>query len=184
MTNKEDVEWAVELSVDFAGFVFYPESRRFVSYADAKAIVEDFKGKIGFVGVFVLQTDEEIKEVMELCSLDYAQVYRSVAGIENRIRVYRIKDSLPEDVESGLILFDTYTSSIGGSGVSFDVNLIKDADYRDRLFVAGGVNTENLRDIATLDVYGVDLVSSIEAYPGKKDFNKMKEFMEAVRAVK
>jgi len=180
MTNKEDVSAAVELGVNFIGFVFYERSKRFVTYEQVRKITEDINGSVKKVGVFVEQTDKEIEKAVEFCNLDYAQVYKSIAGV-NTIRVYRIKDELPKDISNGLILFDSYTKSIGGSGVSFDLDLLKRFKHKNRLFVAGGVNIDNVALIADLNVFGVDLVSSIEAYPGKKDMKKMENFMKAVR---
>ncbi len=184
MTNREDVRNAIECGVDFVGFVFCEKSKRYVDYDTVRRITGEFRQSgVGFVGVFVEQGDDEIKKAMEFCRLDYAQVYRDVEGIKT-IRVYRIKDMLPESVADGFVLFDSFTKMIGGSGVSFDVNLIEGIDYRDRLFIAGGVNESNVKRIASFGVYGVDLVSSIEAYPGKKDKEKMEGFMKIVRALK
>ncbi len=183
MTNYEDVKAAIELGVDFIGFVFYKKSKRFIDYSKAKQIIEKIKGEVKTVGVFVDETCKEIEEVMDFCGLDYAQIYKD-CPLERRIRVYRIKDKLPEKVADGLLLFDKFTDSIGGSGISFNFNLIKDFQFKDRLFVAGGININNVKDLVGLNIYGVDLVSGIEAYPGKKDFEKMKEFMEFVRSQK
>ncbi len=182
MTNKEDVYFAADSGVDFVGFVFYEKSKRFINYESVRDITQKVKNNVKKVGVFVEQTDKQIKEAMDFCLLDYAQVYRNVKGVDT-IYVYRIKDRLPENVADGLILFDSYTKSIGGSGVSFDISLLDDFKYKNRLFVAGGVSERNISDIAKKGVFGVDLVSSIEAYPGKKDRGKMKSFMEVVRSL-
>ncbi len=182
MTNAEDVSAAVDLGVDFIGFVFYEKSKRFVTYEEVRKITDGINGDVKKVGVFVQQTDKEIKKAVEFCNLDYAQVYKPVEEV-NTIRVYRIKDELPKGISNGLILFDSFTKSIGGSGVSFDLNLLKKFEYRSRLFVAGGVNIDNVVSIARLHVFGVDLVSSIEAYPGKKDIKKMEDFMKVVRGL-
>ncbi len=182
MTNIDDVSYAIKLGVDFIGFVFYQKSKRFISYEDAKKIIEKTDSGVKKVGVFVEQDEEEIKRIVEFCCLDYAQVYRNINSVET-IDVYRIKDKLPESVNDGLILFDSYTKSVGGSGVAFDLSLLSNFEHKHRLFVAGGVSVYNIRDIATLDVYGVDLVSSIEAYPGKKDKKKMEDFMNVVRGL-
>ncbi len=182
MTNAEDVSAAVELGVDFVGFVFYEKSKRFVTYEQVRTITESINSDIKKVGVFVEQSNEEIKKAVEFCNLDYAQVYKTVEGVDT-IRVYRIKDEPPKDISDGLILFDSYTKSIGGSGVSFDLSLLKNFEHKNRLFVAGGINIDNVTFIAQLNVFGVDLVSSIEAYPGKKDIKKMEDFMKVVRGL-
>ncbi len=180
MTNLKDVLIAVDLGVDFVGFVFYEKSKRFVKYEKVREIIKNIKGNVKTVGVFVEQSDSEIKNTMDFCGLDYAQVYRDIDGIDS-IRVYRIKNELPDTKRDGLILFDSYTKTIGGSGISFDVGLLKDFKRKDRLFVAGGISVYNVESVMEMDVFGVDLVSSIESYPGKKDVNKMKEFLRIVK---
>jgi len=181
MTNVEDVMYAVELGVDFVGFVFYPRSPRFVEYKTVRDILKQTGGAVKSVGVFVNNPESEIRWAMEYCGLDYAQVYSDIP-IERTIRVYRIKDKLPDKVkEDGLILFDSYSNSIGGSGKQFNLALLKNFNQKDRLFVAGGVSLKNIERIAKLGVFGVDLVSSVELFPGKKDPVKMREFILAVR---
>ncbi|WP_022670957.1 phosphoribosylanthranilate isomerase [Hippea alviniae] len=181
MTNYEDVKASIDLGVDFVGFVFYKKSKRFIDYRQAREIIEKIKGEVKTVGVFVDESCEEIEEIMNFCGLDYAQVYKDCL-LKRRIRVYRIKDKLPEKVTDGLLLFDKFTDSIGGSGKSFDFDLIKGFPFKDRLFIAGGISIENVKLLIDMGVYGVDLVSSVEAYPGKKDFEKMRKFMEFVRS--
>ena len=180
MTNLDDVLSAVDLGVDFVGFVFYEKSKRYIDYAKTKRIVEYVKNSVKTVGVFVNQDDNEIEEAIKFCHLDFAQVYRDVGKI-NTIRAYRIKDTLPSNINEGLILFDSYSKSVGGSGTSFNLDLIKDFEYKNRLFVAGGVSADNVKQIKKEGVFGVDLVSFIETYPGKKDIKKMKNFMKFAR---
>ncbi len=180
MTNIEDVMCAVDLGVDYVGFIFYRGSERYVAPETVKDIVERVYGLVKTVGVFVEEDENQIKEIMHFCSLDYAQVYRDMCGLRD-IRVYRIRDELPSVRDEGLLLFDSFTPSIGGSGVSFNVELVKDVDYKDRLFVAGGVDCSSVGYLMELGVYGVDLVSSIEAYKGKKDHMKMERFVKIVR---
>ena len=183
MTNYEDVKSAIDLGVDFIGFVFYKKSKRYASFEETKRIVEKVKGEVKTVGVFFGCDRKTIIESFKFYGFDYAQVYEDVEGMPV-IRVYRINDGLPNVVQDGLVLFDVYTEKGGGSGRSFDWELLKDCPYKDRLFVAGGVSVNNVKFLNDLGVFGVDLVSSVEEYPGKKSFSKMKEFMETVRGLK
>ena len=183
MTNYEDVKSAIDLGVDFVGFVFYKKSKRYMSFEEAKEIVGKVKGKVKTVGVFFGYDKAAVVEGFNFCGLDYAQVYEDLEGIPT-IRVYRIKDRLPDRVQNGLILFDVYTEKGGGSGKSFNWELLKSCPYRYRLFVAGGVDVNNIKFLNDLGIFGVDLVSSIEDQPGKKSFLKMKEFMEVVRGLR
>jgi len=183
MTNYEDVKNAIDLGVDFVGFVFFKKSKRYVSFEKAKEIIDRVRGDVKTVGVFFGHDRETILKAFEFCGLDYAQVYGDVKGVPT-IRVYRIKDKLPDKVQDGLLLFDVYTQEGGGSGKSFNWDILKGFPYKNRLFVAGGVNADNVEFLKKLDVFGVDLVSSVEERPGKKSFSKMKEFMEVIRGIK
>ncbi len=183
MTNFEDALYASEIGADFVGFVFYEKSKRFIPYKNAKIIIEKLNKKVKTVGVFVNQNENEIKHFVNYCGLDYAQVYSDFNAFES-IRVYRIKDKAPERVKSkGLILFDSFSHSVGGSGIGFDKSILRDISYKDRLFVAGGIDSKNVRQIIDFGVFGVDLVSSVEKYPGKKDFEKMKEFIKIAKGL-
>jgi phosphoribosylanthranilate isomerase len=183
MTSFDDCKKAADLSVDFVGFVFYEKSPRHIQPSKVTRIVEELKGRVGTVGVFVDQDDNEITAIMDRCGLDYAQVYRPSALAE-QIRVIRVGDRLPEAPldHGGLILFDSLSEGYGGSGKSFDCGLLRDFNALDRAFVAGGVNIDNVGEILGLRPFGIDLVSSIEAQKGKKDHSKMEEFMKVVRS--
>ncbi|WP_035588956.1 phosphoribosylanthranilate isomerase [Hippea jasoniae] len=180
MTNLEDVGFAAKLGVDFVGFVFFKKSKRFVEPEKVKQILSRLHTKVKTVGVFVGQSKDEIVDIMNYCMLDFAQVYEDF-DLPNAIRVYRIKDKLPDVKKDGFILFDCYVDSFGGAGKSFNWDLLDDVDFKDRLFVAGGINAQNVLKLKEMGVFGVDLVSSIEEYPSKKSFKKMEEFMKAVR---
>lgn len=182
MTNLEDCEKAIELAADYVGFVFYRKSKRCVSPERVRSISEGIAGRIGKVGVFVEEGDDEIRAIMEFCRLDLCQVYRP-STIENRISAFRVGERLTEAVPaSGLLLFDSYSPGFGGSGQSFDLRIIEGAPFLGRSFIAGGIRDDNVLEALRLKPYGVDLVSSIEQYPGKKDHGKMETFMKRVRA--
>ncbi len=180
MTNLDDCLYAQDLGVDYVGFVFYEKSKRYIQPKAVATIVKHLNVKI--VGVFVDKRLEDIKNIMKECNLDYAQVYEDFE-IENRIRVYRVIDKLPDSVSEGLILLDSFSPSIGGSAKSFNWQLLEGFEAAHRAFIAGGVSIENVQNLMPYHPYGVDLVSSIEIYPGKKDFNKMKAFVKLVRSL-
>lgn len=181
MTNLEDCLVAIDLGVDFIGFVFYKESRRYIKPESVRAIAERLDGNIKTVGVFVEETEEEINEFMEFCKLDFAQVYNGKSG-PDRISVYRVDGSIPDVTADGLILFDSYTSSFGGSGTSFDLGLLKNHDALGKAFIAGGINEKNIGSILALKPFGVDFVSSVEMYKGKKDLLKMSYLVNKIRS--
>jgi phosphoribosylanthranilate isomerase len=180
MTDLDDCKRAVDLAVDFVGFVFYKKSRRAVTPARARRIIERLDGAVLTVGVFVEEDDREIEAVAGFCGLDFVQVYRESACV-NTIRVLRVSGKLPDAPENGLLLFDSSSEGMGGSGKPFDHSLLKGCEALDRAFVAGGVDEGNVGEILRMEPFGVDLVSSIEAIPGRKDYRKMERFVERVR---
>ena len=181
MTDLDDCKMAVDLAVDFVGFVFYKKSRRAVTPDRARRITERLDGAVSTVGVFVEEDDREIEGVAGFCGLDFVQVYRESA-CANAIRVLRVSGRLP-DVPGGdgLLLFDSSSEGMGGSGRPFDHSLLKGCEALDRAFVAGGVDEHNVGEILRMRPFGIDLVSSIEAMPGRKDYRKMERFVKKVR---
>jgi len=181
MTNLEDCQAAIALGVDYVGFVFYKESARYVEPEIVREISEAINGKIKTVGVFVEETEDEIDKLVDFCHLDFAQIYSSMTGA-NRIRVYRIKDAVPEVATEDFILFDSYSEGFGGSGMSFDINLLKDHNALGRAFIAGGIDEENVYRALDLKPFGIDLVSAVEKEKGSKDPFKMERFVKKVRS--
>jgi phosphoribosylanthranilate isomerase len=182
MTNLDDCLAAVDLGVDYLGFVFYKRSARYVTPHAAAAMTKRIAGRAKTVGVFVEETPEEVRGLLDLCGLDYAQVYTRMKGITNTISVSRIKDTAPDADEGGLVLFDSYSEGFGGSGASFDIGLLEGHPALARAFIAGGIGEHNVCSALSLNPYGIDLVSSIEAEKGKKDRQKMKNLMNTVRS--
>jgi phosphoribosylanthranilate isomerase len=181
MTNLEDCLNAVNLGVDFIGFVFYTKSVRYVTPEMVREISERINGEAKTVGVFVEETEDEIDRLVDFCHLDFAQVYNQMAK-DNWISVYRVKDHLPEVAANDLILFDSYSEGFGGSGTLFDVNLLKGHSALGRAFIAGGIDEGNVYRALDLKPFGIDLVSSVEKQKGKKDPFKMERFVKKVRS--
>ena len=182
MTNLDDCKKAVELGVDYVGFVFYRKSRRYIAPHKARRIVERLDSSVSTVGVFIDETDEEIEKIVDDCGLSFAQVYRE-STVKKKITAYRVADQLPASPGEGLLLFDSYTKGYGGSGTSFHTGLLENCEVLSRSFIAGGINEQNVREILRLRPFGVDLVSSVEAPHGKKDHKKMEAFVKMVRSI-
>jgi phosphoribosylanthranilate isomerase len=184
LTNLEDCLVAIDLGVDFIGFVFYKKSVRYVTPEMVREISERINGKAKTVGVFVEETEDEIDRLLDFCHLDFAQVYNRLHGPHraNRICAYRIKDTLPEVATNGLVLFDSYSEGFGGSGVAFDASLLKDHGALGRAFIAGGIDEGNVHRALDLKPFGIDLVSAVEKEKGKKDPFKMERLVKKVRS--
>jgi len=196
ITNLEDAQNAADLGADFLGFNFYSKSPRFIDYNKVNEIVRKLNGKVRIVGVFVNENIDNVKKISEYCNLDLIQL----SGDENNdeiiqlrektnkkiIKTFRIKNKINANsinsFDSNYILMDTFKNGLyGGTGESFDLNMINGVDNK-KLFLAGGLNNKNVnKAIEKLKPFAVDVCSSIESKPGKKDYDKMKLFVEAVR---
>lgn len=195
-TNLEDAVLARDLGADYLGFIF-AESKRKVSLEDAFAIREGLPDFDAFVGVFFNQPREEVLKIAERLGLKWLQFHGDETALYCRsfeekgfkvIKTFRIKDAMSlkrmDDYNVAAFLFDTFSRlEKGGSGETFDWNVIEDRPYvHDQLFLAGGLNPENLSEaIRRVRPFAVDVASGVESEPGKKDPEKLKEFISIAR---
>lgn len=190
--RKEDAAYANEVCPDYVGFVF-ADSPRKVSVKEAVRFRKDLKKEIRCVGVFVNETPEKMAEIAARVPLDAVQLHgdetkedirqlRSLCDKEiwKAARVKSAKDiqkvqMLPAD----RILLDSFSKeAYGGTGRTIRLDILKEAEITKPYFLAGGLNTENLKDILDeIHPEGIDISSGIET-DGYKDLKKMKKIME------
>jgi phosphoribosylanthranilate isomerase len=196
MTSLEDARQAVEAGADAVGFIFFRKSPRFVKEAEVKKIVKALPPLVTRVGVFVNESTERINRLKESCGLDVVQLHgdeapslcRKVRG--RVIKALRVKnaDSLKAmaeyDVE-GFLLDGYREGEWGGTGETFNWNWVKRAQPYGPIILAGGLNPANVQEaVRHARPYGVDVCSGVERSPGKKDFQKVRRFIRAVREIK
>jgi phosphoribosylanthranilate isomerase len=199
LTNAEDAILAGESGADFGGFVFHPPSPRAVDPAGAAKIVRTVRSRekrdsrrMSFVGVFVNEDPENVRRIYKECGLDIIQFHGEetpeicrAAGLPFW-KAIRAKDESSiaemEKYPGAVILVDAFRKGMyGGTGLSLDPVLARRAMAAGRRIVlAGGVSSENLREILALHPWAVDVSSSLEERPGKKSEAKMKEFFRIV----
>jgi len=195
-TNYKDAMNAVNLGADYLGFNFYKQSPRYIKEQNAKIIIEKLPQKTKKVGIFVNEDISKIKRTVNFCNIDVIQL----SGEENPQFIMDLKKALPNKViksfrvkkisgikninkyKTDYVMLDSFKKGLyGGTGTAFDWRLAKNVDKK-RLFLSGGLNSLNVKlAIHKIKPYAVDVCSSIEHYPGKKDFEKMKEFIEAAK---
>lgn len=209
ITNIEDAKSISELRVDAIGFVLSADSPRKVEVITAYRIIEALRtgeNKISMVGVFV---NEEIRKVLNdyrSLRLDYIQlsgdedmdylkdlkekakdikIIKSIR-IKNKSESYRAKinkkvDKLKEYAD--FILMDSYSKNVyGGTGVSFNWDIVKDYYREIPVILSGGLNAENVRQaVDIVKPFGVDASSKLEIYPGKKDIDKVTKFINVLK---
>jgi len=192
LTNYRDAAAAVDMGADLLGFNFYPGSPRFVTLEQAAQIINKLPAFIHVAGVFVNASLDQIKEAIGECNLDWVQLHgdespefcESLLSINVRtMKAIRVKDQ--EDIEraesffTDAVLLDAFDpEKYGGTGLTFDWNII--GHISKRIFLAGGINPDNVAAAIGLGVYGIDVCSGIEAKPGKKDHRKMRKLFENI----
>ena len=202
LRRKEDIEIVNKYNIDYIGFVF-AESPRKVSYEEAKELSNLLIDDIVPVGVFVnehmklivdlfeegiikiaqLHGDEDEKYIRDLKDKSIEETGKEIPVI-NAIEIMSDADDLNErllewrDSASDYFILD----SGKGSGKTFDWNLVdKNSEFfKNSIFLAGGLNSENLTSaIREFNPFAVDLSSSVET-DGFKDEEKIKEIIEIV----
>jgi phosphoribosylanthranilate isomerase len=193
-TRKADVDLAVELGVDLLGFIFGP-SKRHIDVDLARQLVGDVPDTVERVGVFVSEPVEVIAQAVEACGLTAVQVYRPITPEDRELGVtllpaLRVRNG--EDLDALRFeprdhpLLDTWASDTtgGGTGQTWDWGQASRLAQRYPILVSGGLTPSNVGDaVDRLRPWGVDVCSGVEAEPGRKDHDKLRAFVAAVRAV-
>ncbi|MDD3224858.1 MAG: phosphoribosylanthranilate isomerase [Clostridium sp.] len=199
----EDIEYVNKLLPDYIGFVF-AKSRRQIEIKDAKGLSLLTDNRIKKIGVFVNEDIKVVKEIADTVKL-YALQFHGNEDEEyvSNFKEYRVWKSMSIDVDTvniedyekqiskineslvqSVVLDSISKSKFGGSGVSFDWDIVKKLSIKKKLILAGGLNSNNvLEAINKAKPYAVDVSSGVET-DGFKDFYKIKKFIEKVRSTK
>lgn len=194
LKRMEDIAIVNEYRPEYVGFVF-ANTKRYVDKETARRLRDALHPEIQAVGVFV---NEKIPVIEELCRENIIQLVQ-LHGDEDADYINDLKKCIRQPVIKAVrvrskeqileaeklpieyLLLDTYVKgTYGGSGLSFDKSLIP--ELRKPYFLAGGLNADNIEEnIASCAPYGVDVSSAVET-EHIKDREKIKRFIEMVRA--
>jgi phosphoribosylanthranilate isomerase len=195
----EDIEYVNELLPDYAGFVF-AESSRCISLQEARKLISLLDKKIKTVGVFKDEDIEKVKYAAEYLKLDVIQLHGSEdADYIKKLSDYKVWkavgvdpkaacldesiNSLDEYEIDGILLDSSVGGVKGGTGTSFQWDIINSLDLRKKLILAGGLTPEKVEDaVRKVKPYAVDVSSGVEEN-GVKNYNKIKKFIEKVRKI-
>ncbi len=186
---------AIDAGADYLGFNFYPKSPRFIEKqvcAEITSVLKKEYPQIKLVGVFVNLSVEEVKDILEFCSLDLAQLHGDeTVEMLNALdgKAFKAFRGIPEKVDgftrttAPAFLVDAAVKGLyGGSGVTADWHSAAELAKKYPLLLAGGLTPENVAEaVGRVKPWGVDVASGVESEPGKKDPVKMIEFVKAVR---
>jgi len=196
ITNAHDALFAARAGADALGFNFVRGTDRYVAPERAMAIITELPPFVASVGVFADSPPETVRQIAELCALDYVQLHgHESPAVCKRLKGLRILKALrvrSEDDLHGIELYpvegfvlDTYVrGKLGGTGASFDWQIARQAGRFGKVILAGGLKAENVAQaIAAARPYGVDVASGVELEPGKKSSELVETFLRIAKGV-
>jgi phosphoribosylanthranilate isomerase len=202
VTSVQDALRAVEAGADLLGFNFYPASPRYITPVECARLCSDLERRcvrVLRVGVFVNAPPEEILQILAGCGLDLAQLsgdepreYLEALG-GRAFKALRPRESFSAYQEARryarptppALLVDAHRpGQYGGTGQTGDWELAADLAREYPLLLAGGLQPGNVQSaIRQVHPWGVDVASGVECHPGRKDPQKMRAFICAVREI-
>jgi len=201
VTSVDDVVVTADAGADAVGLNFHPASPRYLDPYAAPPLIRALPPLLTAVGVFVEQP------VRQMCALAYQLGLRSVQSVGREpptedtypfglITAFRIQGAADLDEirayvdrmriagrPPAAVLIDACVpGQYGGTGQTAPWRLLTDFDPGVPLILAGGLTPENVAEaIRIVRPYGVDVASGVESSPGRKDPEKVRQFVEAVR---
>jgi phosphoribosylanthranilate isomerase len=199
MTNLDDALEAARLGAWAIGINHHPESPRYCEPDAAVEISAALKRQLEIAGVFVDAPLDDVVTAAENESLTMIQLHggegaafcreaarRTGCKVIKAIRVRSPADiQAAEDYRTDFHLLDAYRPGTpGGTGASFDWDLLARRRSEVPLILAGGLTPDNIDEaVATARPLAVDVASGVEAEPGIKDHALMAAFLERAQAV-
>lgn len=191
ITNLQDALEAINAGASALGFVFYKKSPRYIEPLKAKEIAEKLPPFVQTVGLFVNETEEFINEVCTDAKMQLAQIiddfdvlnYEKIAP--KYIKVIRAKEKKDLlNLNKEYYLVDAFVDSFGGEGKRIALDWFESIDCS-KFILAGGLTTENLKEINGFGFYGVDVSSGVESeVKGIKDRQKIIDFVKEANEIK
>ena len=193
ITRRDDALLAADLGASAVGFVFWPESPRYIEPAAAAAIALDLPADIAPVGVFVDPTVSEVRRVGAQVGLAAVQLHGDESATLCDGLPYRVLKAVPVAGAATAAAADRVPSRVtvlldardpvrrGGTGRTVDWSLAAEVAARRRVFLAGGLRPENVGEaLRRVRPYGIDVSSGVESQPGRKDAGRLRDFFEEV----
>lgn len=203
LTQLSQIQELISLNVNFLGFIFYEKSPRFVlNHLSLEEISKiNHQGK---VGVFVNETVENIAEISEKANLNFIQLHgdedenfivelrKNLKKDVKLIKVIRIGNQTADELQNiinhhlsfiNYLLFDTDSKAYGGTGKTFDWQLLNELEISKPYFLSGGISLENIHQLSNIKHQPIvlDINSKFETEPGIKDLEKIKIFLKVTK---
>lgn len=190
LNNRENIMAISKLDIHLMGFIFYKASPRYfnnaLSFDEARQIPRTIKK----VGIFVNEPVYSILNTVAHYDLDMVQLHNeeSVSDCAQLLPFVKVIKAIPvkDEISQSIInkyknvcdyfLFDTATPDYGGSGNSFNRDLLKEIEITKPFFISGGISPDNYGGLVGLSLknfMGIDINSKFEIKPGLKDIEKI-----------
>ena len=203
LTKIDQILELISMNVDFLGFIFYEKSPRYVlNHLSLKQISEI--NHLRKVGVFVNESIKAIAEISTEAQLDYIQLHgdededyilklSEIIGENVKIiKVIRIGNQTSEEIQKTInqqpstinyFLFDTDSKAFGGTGQTFDWQILNEIEIPKPYFLSGGISLENIHQRSTINQQplALDINSKFETEPGIKNLEKIKTFKSLLK---
>lgn len=195
ITNIEDAKLCNELGTDAIGFIFYRKSKRYVKPELVKKIISELPPFLMKIGVFVNEDPSVINKIADYVKLNVIQLHGDelpeyLEKIKYPvIKAFRVNNTFNfevlRDYENSSFLLDSlHPKEYGGTGLKFDWAKIPN-DIKNKIILAGGISEENIDEIYNkISPYAIDVSSSVENEPGKKDHAKLKSLFAKIIEVR
>jgi phosphoribosylanthranilate isomerase len=196
VSDPADARRVAELGAWALGMIFWPQSPRACSLANAEAIGAELQRRLELVGVFVNASLDEVADKVDHCNLTVVQLHgdegpaycREVARRTGAkvMKAVRVRDAAQlhdlQRFHTDFHLLDAYSPRTpGGTGETFDWELARRHPRTPPVVLSGGLDPDNVGlAVETARPFAVDVASGTEAAPGRKDPAKLTGFVRAV----
>ena len=202
ITDKYCMQAAIDCKVDYIGLVFYGQSPRNISFDIAKSLLKNRNSHSKIVVLTVDPIDSFISKIVDIICPDFLQLHGNETPerckeIKNKFNIPIIKgvgiktkeqlNSLLNEFEevSDILLLDAPSTKLpGGNGNSFNWNITKDFNLKNKWMLAGGINLSNVKDaIKTSCPPIIDVSSGVEIQKGIKSPKLIKDFVSSCKNI-
>lgn len=189
ITRAEDAQAAVDAGAGALGFVFWPDSPRFIDPHRARAIAATLPPFVTTVGVFVNQPVAYVNAVASLVRLGAVQLHgdetvdeaaaittpviKAMAVDDDRVTMWPTRTTILLDVKDPVLR--------GGTGRTIDWTAAAAVAAQRKIVLAGGLSPDNVAEaVARVHPFGIDVSSGVERAPGVKDHHRLRALFEAL----
>ena len=200
--DEQSIKAAIEQKCDFLGFIFYDKSVRNILPKEAKNITAQVPNNIAKVAVIVDAEFDFLEKIADEFSPDFFQFHgsESVEYLQKArlkfpkikiIKAFRIKDASDlnavndyADYADYFLLDSKVAGDVGGSGQSFDWNILRDFESQKEWFLSGGINIDNIEEALEMTkAKMIDISSGIEEVKGEKSISLIERLMLKIKGL-